>query len=54
MPIWKMERMSTVLAVWLPEPFTVATWILKSLTSGAVAPPNAAASAEGVTDISPL
>ena len=53
-PIWKMERMSTVLAVWLPEPFTVATWILKSLTSGAVAPPSAAASVEGITDIAPL
>jgi hypothetical protein len=32
MPIWKMERSSTRLAVWLPEPLTVATWMLKSLT----------------------
>ena len=31
MPIWKMERIRTVLAVWLPDPFTVATWMLKSL-----------------------
>ena len=31
MPIWKIERSSTVLAVWLPEPLTVATWILMSL-----------------------
>ncbi len=33
MPIWKMERRSTRLAVWLPEPLTVATWMLKSLTT---------------------
>ena len=25
MPIWKMARIRTVLAVWLPEPLTVAT-----------------------------
>jgi hypothetical protein len=31
-PIWKMARRSVVLAVWLPEPFTVATWRLNSLT----------------------
>src|SRR5262245_44556699 len=29
-PIWKMARMSVVFAVWLPEPFTVATWMQKS------------------------
>src|SRR5580765_1131127 len=34
MPIWKMARNSTLLAVWLPEPLTVATWMLKSLTMG--------------------
>src|SRR5262245_11408828 len=34
MPIWKMARSSTVLAVWLPEPLTVATWMLKSLVMG--------------------
>src|SRR5438093_8388536 len=34
MPIWKMARSSTVFAVWLPEPLTVATWMLKSLTRG--------------------
>jgi hypothetical protein len=33
-PIWKMARSSTVLAVWLPEPLTVATVMLKSLTTG--------------------
>jgi len=33
MPIWKSERIRTVLAVWLPDPFTVATWMLKSLTT---------------------
>src|SRR3954449_11681272 len=31
MPIWKSERSRTRLAVWLPEPLTVATWMLKSL-----------------------
>src|SRR5689334_8367095 len=34
MPIWKIARSSTLFAVWLPEPFTVATWRLKSLTIG--------------------
>ncbi len=24
MPIWKMARIITLLAVWLPDPFTVA------------------------------
>ena len=33
MPIWKIERISIRLAVWLPEPLTVATWMLKSLTA---------------------
>ena len=32
-PIWKMERSRTRLAVWLPDPLTVATWMLKSLTT---------------------
>ena len=32
-PIWKIERSSTRLAVWLPDPLTVATWMLKSLTT---------------------
>src|ERR687891_1753404 len=27
-----MDRKSTRLAVWLPEPLTVATWMLRSLT----------------------
>ena len=34
MPIWKMDRSRTRFAVWLPEPLTVATWMLKSLTMG--------------------
>src|SRR5262245_15722615 len=33
MPIWKMARSRTLFAVWLPEPLTVATWMLKSLTT---------------------
>src|SRR5881296_1719256 len=37
-PIWKIARRSTVLAVWLPEPLTVATWMLKSLMTGFMAP----------------
>ena len=36
-PIWKIERSSTRLAVWLPDPLTVATWMLKSLTTRGVA-----------------
>src|SRR5436309_3042170 len=32
MPIWNRARSRTALAVWLPEPLTVATWMLKSLT----------------------
>src|SRR5260221_375917 len=31
MPIWNRARRRTLLAVWLPEPLTVATWMLKSL-----------------------
>src|SRR4051812_25015669 len=31
-PIWKMVRRRTVFAVCEPEPLTVATWRLKSLT----------------------
>src|SRR5881296_381388 len=34
MPIWKMARSNTVFAVWLPEPLTVATLMLKSLMTG--------------------
>ena len=32
-PIWKMERISTAFAVWLPDPLTVATCMEKSLTT---------------------
>jgi hypothetical protein len=38
--------MRTVLAVWLPEPFTVATWMLKSLMTGWLAWPETGASGE--------
>ena len=48
MPIWKIDRSSTRLAVWLPDPFTVATWMLKSLiirrVGGCAAPSWAATS----------
>jgi hypothetical protein len=46
-PIWKMERSRTRLAVWLPEPLTVATWILKSLTIRDVTAARLAASSLG-------
>jgi len=32
-PIWKILRNSTVLELCEPEPLTVATWILMSLTT---------------------
>src|SRR5262245_19716569 len=32
-PIWKIARNRTMLAVWLPDPLTVATCRLKSLTT---------------------
>ena len=32
-PMRRIDRSSTMFAVWLPEPFTVATWMLKSLTT---------------------
>src|SRR5258706_11446287 len=41
-PIWKMERIRTLLDDWDPDPLTVATWIVRSLTTGA--PPDGAAS----------
>src|SRR3954449_1824572 len=31
-PIWKIERIRTLLEDWEPEPLTVATWIVQSLT----------------------
>src|SRR5436305_15167807 len=36
-PIWKMERMRTLFDDWEPEPLTVATWMVRSLTIGAAA-----------------
>jgi len=30
-PMWKIARVRTRLAVWLPEPLTVAAWIVRSL-----------------------
>src|SRR5690348_16712561 len=36
-PIWKMVRSSTVLELCEPAPFTVATWMLISLTMGLLA-----------------
>ena len=32
-PIRRIDRSSTMFAVWLPDPLTVATWMLKSLTT---------------------
>ena len=31
MPIWKMARVKIRFAVWLPEPLTVAAWMVRSL-----------------------
>src|SRR5450759_388689 len=31
MPIWKIALVKTRLAVWLPEPLTVAAWMVRSL-----------------------
>src|ERR1039457_5500015 len=51
-PIWKMARSRTVLALCDPEPFTVATWILKSLTTGLrTAPGSAPCTANSVVAI---
>src|SRR5437879_5938079 len=35
-PIWNMARVRTRFAVWLPEPLTVAAWMVRSLTMGSV------------------
>ncbi len=32
-PISRIERSRTMFAVWLPDPLTVAIWMLKSLTT---------------------
>jgi len=45
-PLWKIERSSTRFAVWLPEPLTVATWMLKSLTTREAGAAKAAAGAD--------
>jgi len=48
-PIWKIDRIITELAVWLPEPFTVAIWMLKSLIT--LWPDEPATGSEGDTSI---
>src|SRR3989442_3364363 len=35
-PIWKIALVNTRFAVWLPEPLTVAAWMVRSLTVGSV------------------
>src|SRR5438105_2818516 len=35
-PMWKIARVKTRFAVWLPEPLTVAAWMVRSLTIGSV------------------
>src|SRR5688572_12710043 len=45
--IWKIERRSVLFAVWLPEPFTVATWMLSRFTMGS---PVALAAALGAVE----
>src|ERR1051325_140920 len=34
-PIWKMERINTLFDDWEPDPLTVATWMVQSLTTDA-------------------
>src|SRR5438876_12275494 len=36
MPMWKIALVRTRLAVWLPEPLTVAAWMVRSLTMASV------------------
>src|SRR5258708_11597302 len=36
MPIWKIARVRIRFAVWLPEPLTVAAWMVRSLMIGLV------------------
>src|SRR5664279_331045 len=43
MPIWKIVRSRTVFADCEPEPLTVATWMLKSLTTGVRCAPSGGA-----------
>ena len=51
-PIWKMVRSRTVFALCEPDPFTVATWMLKSLTTGSrTAPCSAPCTANSVVAI---
>jgi len=35
-PMWKIALVRTRFAVWLPEPLTVAAWMVRSLTIGSV------------------
>ena len=36
MPMWKIALVKTRFAVWLPDPLTVAAWMVRSLTMGSV------------------
>src|SRR5438445_9247034 len=53
-PIWKMERINTLFEDCDPDPLTVATWMVKSLTIGAPADgaSSITASAVSVSDTS--
>src|SRR5438105_2851306 len=48
-PIWKMERMRTLFDDWEPEPLTVATWMVRSLTIGAAAADGSSSTAVAVS-----
>src|SRR6185312_11540692 len=50
-PIWKMLRNSTVFADCDPEPFTVATWMLKSFTLRRLAPASATCSCRPTSSV---
>src|ERR671927_505754 len=48
-PIWKMERMRTLFDDCEPEPLTVATWMVRSLTIGAAAADGSSSTAVAVS-----
>src|SRR5207237_8720966 len=49
-PIWKMERIRTLFDDCDPEPLTVATWIVQSLTTGRAAALGSSSTAVAVSE----
>ena len=48
-PIWKIERIRTLFDDCEPEPLTVATWMVRSLTVGAAAAAGSSSTAVAVS-----